>query len=81
MPGSRTDLLLHHLLQLGSVLRVAHHPLEGLGIPHTFWQVWIQQLLHCWVLHKSFSRRSFLSYHLVTTTFQTIKTEHSSSPL
>ena len=54
----RTDLLLHHLLQLGPVLRVAHHPLKGLRIPHTFWQVWIQQLLHGWVLHTNFSRSS-----------------------
>ncbi len=59
MLDSRTDLLLHHLLQLGPILRVAHHPLKGLGIPHTFWQVWIQQLLHGWVLHNIFNTRSF----------------------
>jgi hypothetical protein len=58
MPGGKTDLLLHHLLQLGPILRVTHHPLKGLGIPHTFWQVWIQQLLHGWVLHRIFSKPS-----------------------
>jgi len=39
-------LLLHHAFQLFAILRVAEHPLKGLGIAHGLRQVLVEQLLH-----------------------------------
>ena len=61
------ESLLQGNFKLCLYLRVTHHELDALWVPHICWQIWVQELAYIRILHIWVHVRFGPNMHLVDT--------------